>query len=54
MDGAVVGFRLKHPHLIEIRQAVPLRVVHAPLRAIRFEAYSIFPAPGANPRSDIS
>jgi hypothetical protein len=28
MGGAAAGFRLKVPHLIEIRQAVPLCVVH--------------------------
>jgi len=27
MDGASVGFRLNYPHLIEIRQAVLLRLV---------------------------
>jgi hypothetical protein len=31
MDGVLAGFRLKHPHLIQIRQAVRLRVVNAQL-----------------------
>jgi len=54
MDGASVGFRLKHPHLIEIRQAVPLRFETRRFEPFGSRRYSIFPAPGANPRSDIS
>jgi hypothetical protein len=39
MDGVLAGFRLKHPHLIQIRQAVRLRVVNAQLfKSFRFEA----------------
>jgi hypothetical protein len=45
MDGALLGFRLKHPHLIEIRQAVPLRVVSR--AASSHSVRGIFNFPGA-------
>jgi hypothetical protein len=50
MDGVLAGFRLKHPHLIQIRQAVRLRVVNAQLfKSFRFEApFFMSPADNAN------
>jgi hypothetical protein len=55
MDGVLAGFRLKHPHLSEIGQAVRLRFVkRAASSHFGSGQHSTFPADRANLRSDIS
>jgi ATP-dependent RNA helicase DeaD len=53
MDGAAARFRLKRAHLIEIRRAVPLRVVNCAVSShFGSGRYSPFPADQANPGSE--